>query len=69
MTHDHDKTPHDDGGHDASRPARTATDEVLDEIEDAETDPLRDDDEAAHRGEGADATSPDVHAQEDVRGE
>ncbi|MEU6394036.1 hypothetical protein [Streptomyces sp. NPDC046939] len=62
MTRDHEQ-------HDTSRPAQTATEEVLDEIEDAETDPLREDKEAPHRGEGADATSPNVHAQEDVEGD
>ncbi|MFI0236088.1 hypothetical protein [Streptomyces sp. NPDC016845] len=62
MTRDRDR-------HDTTRPAQTATDEVLDEIEDAETDPLRDDKEAPHRGESADATSPNVDAQKDVEGD
>ncbi|MFJ9038808.1 hypothetical protein ACIRF8_19715 [Streptomyces sp. NPDC102406] len=55
--------------HDESRPPRTATEEVLHEFEEAETDPRHRERKDRQRGEGADATSPNPAAQEDVQGE
>ncbi|MEU0400539.1 hypothetical protein ABZ318_09835 [Streptomyces sp. NPDC006197] len=48
-----------DGGH-----PKTAVEEVLQEVEEAETDPREDDDRG---GEAADALSPSRSAQEDAR--
>ncbi|WP_030690929.1 hypothetical protein [Streptomyces globisporus] len=48
---------------DGGRP-KTAVDEVLQEVEEAETDPREDD---GQEGEAADALSPSRSAQEDAR--
>ncbi|MFF9851091.1 hypothetical protein [Streptomyces litmocidini] len=48
---------------DGSRP-KTAAEEVLQEVEEAETNPREDDDRG---GEAADALSPSRSAQEDAR--
>lgn len=47
----------------------TAIEEVLREIEDAETRDPESEKERRHRGEAGDATSPNTGAQEDAEGE
>ncbi|MFD4261150.1 hypothetical protein ACFWR9_26875 [Streptomyces sp. NPDC058534] len=47
----------------------SALDEVLREIEDAETRDPESEAERRHRGEAGDATSPNPAAQEDTEGE
>ncbi|MEV1021084.1 hypothetical protein [Streptomyces sp. NPDC050264] len=54
---------------DESRPARTAAEEVLDEFEEAETDPRHEEKKDRRRGESGDAISPNPAAQEDARDE
>ncbi|GAA2298941.1 hypothetical protein OKJ48_15210 [Streptomyces kunmingensis] len=63
MTHDRNRQ------HDDSRPAQTAADEVLEEFEDAETDPLHEERKDRHRGESGDAITPNAVAQQDAEGE
>jgi hypothetical protein len=55
--------------HDDSRPAQTATEEVLDEFEEAETDPRHKEKKDRQRGESADAITPNPAAQENAEGE
>ncbi|GGQ78054.1 MULTISPECIES: hypothetical protein [Streptomyces] len=63
--HDHDDEKRPDAGQ--HRP-RTSLEEVIREIEDAETHP--DDSEGErHEGEAGDALSTNRHAQEDSRGD
>ncbi|MFJ8821038.1 hypothetical protein ACIREE_04580 [Streptomyces sp. NPDC102467] len=61
-------THHRDRQHDETRPAQTATEEVLDEFEDAETDPQHQEKKDRRRGESADAITPNPAAQEDAGG-
>lgn len=66
----HRPDPHpSDGERSDRRPTETALEEVLREIEEAE---LRSDDaheERRHRGEAADATTPNTQAQENSTGD
>ncbi|MBW8792371.1 MAG: hypothetical protein JF597_01845 [Streptomyces sp.] len=59
----------DDPQHDRSRPARTAAEEVLEEFEEAETDPRHREETDRRRGESGDGITPDPDAQEDAKGE
>ncbi|WP_299534539.1 hypothetical protein [uncultured Streptomyces sp.] len=51
----------------AAEPSDSAADEVLREIEDAETDDVTSGERADEDGEAADALTPNEQAQEEVR--
>ncbi|CAL9343580.1 hypothetical protein SUDANB6_00321 [Streptomyces sp. enrichment culture] len=58
--------PHDDHGH---KEPRTALEEVLREVEDAQTRSPESEEERRHRGEAGDTVTPSAQAQEQARGD